>query len=84
MGKAKDVAKQRPIVPSFQHPMQGLRRAYQAAGRALLLLIKRSERSWYLKISSTQDMHSCLSGVQGDVQLAGYDVKNMNRVVAFY
>jgi hypothetical protein len=72
--KAKDVAKQRPIVPCFQHP---LRRAYQAAGRALLLLIKRSERLRSFTILSTKDLHHRLSIVKGDVQVAGYDVKNM-------
>jgi hypothetical protein len=72
--KAKDVAKQRPIVPCFQHP---LRRAYQAAGRALLLFIKRSERLRSFTILSTQGLHRRLSDVQGDVKVAGYDVKNM-------
>jgi hypothetical protein len=46
-------------------------------GKALLLLIKRCKRLPSFTILSTQDLHTRLSGLFGDLLVAGYDVKNM-------
>lgn len=60
--KAKDVSRQRPLVPMFDSP---LRRPYRAAGRALLLLIKLSKLRGSCNILTVDELHAIFSAVRG-------------------
>lgn len=73
--KAEDIGRQRPLVPMFQSP---LRKAFRAAGEALLLLLKRSRLCGAFNILTVDDLHAAMDRVSGSaILLAGYDVKNM-------
>jgi hypothetical protein len=73
--KFKDVNKQRPIVPCFQLP---LRRAFAAAGKALMLLVKRCKLMSFNITTPAQLQQKFASvPVTPDAVLVGFDVKNM-------